>query len=144
MHPGGYHQQWWELFALIFFFMLSCGLCCLVDKRRMHVASSSWPACVRRCRIFFFLFVVVQYVSTSTGTERTESCGVSVKPSLAHRETHRRTLQWLPLVKCDWCLIPKATCILQTKPHSLFRTGVMVGLFMDWRKSNSVAYIAVV
>lgn len=70
--------------AYLFFVMLSCGLCCLVDKRRIACSIEQLACMCKTLQDFFFLFVVVQYVSTSTGTERTESCGVSVKPSQAH------------------------------------------------------------
>lgn len=65
MRRGGYHLQKQELFTFIS--MLSCGLCCLVDKRRMCVATSSWHACVRRSSFFPFFFVEAQEVSVDRG-----------------------------------------------------------------------------
>lgn len=102
--------------------MLSCGLCCFVDKRRMSVATSSCPACVR-CSSFFLFFCL------STGSEWWQKCGLSVEPSLSW-------LQWLLLVKCDWCFILEAMCTLQTKSCLLFHALRNSLLFLKKRKGT--------
>lgn len=92
--------------------------CCLLDKRWMRVAPSSWTACVR-CRRIFFLFAVEQFVSTSTGTERPELrcfCHQSYAERLADLHYNGFLLSsvigvWSPMV----------TCILQTN-DLLFHT----------------------
>lgn len=103
--------------------MLSCGLCCLVDKRRMSVATSSWSACVRRSSFFSFFFCL------RTGSVWWQRCGVSVEPSLSW-------LQWLPLVQRDWCFILEAMCTLQTKSRLLFHALWNSLLFLNKRKGT--------
>lgn len=123
MQPGGYHPKWCELFTHICELMYLWALCCLVDKRGAHLASSSWLAYVKHGRIFFPLFVVAQVVSTSAGTERME-LRWSVKHH-SYTETHTDcTYQWLPPF-CDWFVFSKQNliCCFTSQTAGLWTKG---------------------
>lgn len=87
-------------------FQLSCGLCCLGDKKRAHVVSSSWPARVSCCRSFFPCLSFCCGAICFNKRRKWVAAAVFLSgPSLMHRESGTRTWQWLPLIKHDCCLI---------------------------------------
>lgn len=98
---------------------LSCGLC-LGDKKRAHVASSSWPARVRWCPSSFCF---------NERRKRAAAAAAAVflsGPSLMHREQGTRTWQRLPLIKRDCCLIANSDS------HSPNKITFVIWRWMKW------------
>lgn len=136
-HPGGYGRERWELFTHIFRAHL-WALCSLLDKRRMHLASSSWPAYVGHGSIF--LFVVEQFVSTSTGTERMGA--VVLLSVIAH--THRDTQMYVTMASSlfAWLVFDPQGGLYSPNKITSVPSHWWIGRFLNWRKLRSSAYIA--
>ena len=113
MHPGGYHPEWCELFTHIFELMYLWALCCLVDKRRTHLASSSWLAYVKYGSFFFFS-LLLRSRSFQQAQEMSwgQSCGVLSNISGIQRHAQ--------IVHYNGFLFVWLVYILQTKSNLLF------------------------
>lgn len=95
------------------------AVCCLGDKRRMYLASSSCCAYGKHWSIFLLLWS--SYVLCRNRADG--GCGVSVKHhSYTLRSTQMCTTRASSL--CDCCLIPQAACVFSKQNHSCCLTVV--------------------